>query len=89
MPRPFRIATNLALVLALIGIPMQSTVAADPLLPDLGMLKLRNFKIETVAGEKRLRFTTIIVNIGDGPFQVRGHDRDANQELQVEQAGAQ
>jgi hypothetical protein len=83
--KSLRVALIIA-VLFISGIPVQSTVAASPLLPDLGMLKLRNFNIEVAGGQTRLRFTTIIANIGAGPFQVRGHDRNANDELFVDQA---
>ena len=45
---------------------------ANDLLPDLGMLHPRGLKTETVAGERRLRFASIIVNVGAGPFELHG-----------------
>ncbi len=48
------------------------------------MARTRKFTVETVAGQTRLRFTTIIINIGDGPFEVRGHS-PSNGEMQVDQ----
>lgn len=46
--------------------------AADRL-PDLGMARLSDFKAEKTAdGRRLLRFTTVIVNVGSGAFEVRG-----------------
>ncbi len=46
--------------------------AADRL-PDLGMAQLSDLKSEkTSDGRRLLRFTTVIVNVGSGPFEVRG-----------------
>ncbi len=52
------------------------TASAAPVerLPDLRMESLRDFSIQrTTSGEKRLRFTTIIVNSGPGRFEARGY----------------
>jgi hypothetical protein len=50
-----------------------SVAAADDLLPDLRMKKLTDMYVErTSAGKVRLRFATVIVNVGEGPFEVRG-----------------
>jgi hypothetical protein len=48
--------------------------AAGDRLPDLGMARLRDLSIDTttVPGRRLLRFTTIIVNIGAGPFETIG-----------------
>jgi hypothetical protein len=55
-------------------------------LPDLGMAPIRNFRIETTeAGQTRLRFTTIIINIGDGPMLLWGHTPQSDGELLVDQ----
>jgi Lysyl oxidase len=46
--------------------------AADRL-PDLGMARIADVKTEKTAdGRRLLRFTTVIVNVGAGPFEVRG-----------------
>jgi hypothetical protein len=43
------------------------------LLPDLGMAPLQDIYIQTLAdGRRLLRFSSIIVNVGTGPFEVRG-----------------
>lgn len=45
--------------------------AADRL-PDLGMARLQDFEIERVRGRRLLRYSTIIVNVGSGPFELHG-----------------
>lgn len=68
--RPFA----LALVAALVAVAAAPSLAlAGPTNPDLGMARLKDFRIEsTLDGRRLLRFTTIIVNVGAGPFEVRG-----------------
>ena len=46
--------------------------AATPRLPDLGMAQLRDFQVDRSTGRRLLRFSTEIVNVGSGPFEVRG-----------------
>jgi hypothetical protein len=48
--------------------------AASDRLPDLGMARLSDLSIDTttIPGRRLLRFTTIIVNIGAGPFETIG-----------------
>lgn len=62
-----------------------SPATAAELLPDLQMASLRDFQIEkTDDGRKLLRFTAIIVNTGNGPFEVFAErDNDDVQEMQV------
>ena len=61
-----------AAVLALSRPP--AAAAATDRLPDLGMARLRDLSIDTTTrpGRRLLRFTTIIVNIGAGPFETIG-----------------
>jgi hypothetical protein len=60
--------------------------ASDPLIPDLGMYRLRRFTLETTpTGQRRLRFTTIILNIGRGPLQLHGHDPQPDRQMLVDQ----
>ncbi len=43
--------------------------AAEPLQPDLGMARISDLKIATTAsGQRQLRFSATIVNVGRGPF---------------------
>ncbi len=60
--------------------------AATPLMPDLGMAQLRAFSIDKTStpGKTKLRFTTVIINIGNGPFQAFGHGPKTNGELLVD-----
>ena len=69
------IAASLLLSLLVPSVPAH---AATDLLPDLAMARLRNFSVQTVNGQRQLRFTTIIVNIGAGPFQVTGSRSSTN-----------
>ena len=60
-----------------LGRPPVAGAAADRL-PDLGMARLRDLSIDTTTrpGRRLLRFTTIIVNIGAGPFETIGRRPD-------------
>ena len=70
-------ALALAVVLALTALSSSAGASSD-LLPDLRMLRLTDLKIEkTSEGRKLLRFSSIIVNVGDGPLQVHGQRADA------------
>ena len=42
------------------------------LLPDLGMAQLADIQIQNTGTQKQLRFSTTIVNVGAGPFEVTG-----------------
>lgn len=63
--------------------------AASPtlLMPDLGMARFRQFSVDTILipGRSLLRFTTVLINIGDGPLQTHGYDRQPNGDMSVEQ----
>lgn len=68
--RPLALALASATVV-LASLPPATLATAQ--LPDLGVARLRDFKIENRPdGQRLLRFTTIIVNVGGGPFEVRG-----------------
>jgi len=47
-------------------------------LPDLGMARIANVQIETTSGRKLLRFSTTIVNVGAGNFEVTGRRPDTS-----------
>jgi hypothetical protein len=68
--------TAVALALAL-GQPGAAVAAADRL-PDLGMAPLKDLSIDTatIPGRRLLRFTTVIVNVGTGPFETIGSRPD-------------
>lgn len=71
------IVLALAVALALTALASSAGAASDHL-PDLRMLRLTDLKIEkTSDGRKLLRFSSIIVNVGDGPLEVHGQRPDA------------
>lgn len=56
------------------------------LLPDLGMMQLKDIQIQkTSDGHKLLRFTTRIVNGGAGPFELQGTRTDTSSPWTVTQ----
>ena len=66
-------AATAALVVALSVLASKPTWAATDLLPDLGMAHVKDLQIEkTSDGRKLLRFDSIVVNVGEGPFEVHG-----------------
>lgn len=52
--------------------PAPAAPAVRDRLPDLRMLTPREIRIVREEGHRVLRFTTIFVNVGAGPFEVRG-----------------
>ncbi len=67
-----RLAAVLWLPMAFSLLSAPVPVVAAPRLPDLGIAQLSDIRIDTSSGRRLLRFTTVIVNVGDGPFEVRG-----------------
>ena len=66
-------AVALALLLLGLQAPARPAYAASDLLPDLGMAKIQDLQVEKQPdGRKLLRFSSIIVNVGSGPFEVHG-----------------
>ncbi len=53
-------------------------VTGEGLLPDLGMAQLADLQIQNSGTEKQLRFSTTIVNVGAGPFELTGRRPDNN-----------
>ena len=74
------VAVALALLLlVMLQAASRPAYAATDLLPDLRMARLQNLQIQSTAdGRKLLRFDSIIVNVGDGRFEVRGSRPDTN-----------
>ena len=75
-----------ALVLVGLGLADKQAGAATDQLPDLRMVKPGRFQITNCtdttgdcayAGQRQLRFKTTIVNVGNGPFEVQGSNRDS------------
>ncbi len=80
--RPIRLLASAVMGLAflLAGLPSGQDVVAAPAdrLPDLAMAYPTDLRIEKRTGSRRLRFTTMIVNLGAGPFET-GSSRLAGQ----------
>lgn len=77
MSRSIRVVTmtlSLALCISAIfpGTPARVAAASGDKRPNLQMLGLHDWRIQTVDGRRLLRFTTIFVNAGRGPFELRG-----------------
>ena len=46
--------------------------AANPLLPDIQMARLADFRLQIFNGQRQLRFDAVVVNKGEGPLEVVG-----------------
>ena len=70
----FSLISGMVVALALVVVtPSTPAVAGSDQLPDLGMAHPKDLKIEkTSDGRKLLRFSSIVVNVGAGPFEVHG-----------------
>ena len=80
------VATAAALAFALLAAASKPASAASDLLPDLGMARLQDLAIENTSdGRKLLRFDSIVVNVGDGPFEAIGRRPDTTSEMRVRQ----
>ena len=68
-----RRVTTLVIAMAMMALVSPAPAgAATARLPDLGMAPLTDFRIEVSAGKRLLRFTALVVNVGAGPFDLRG-----------------
>jgi hypothetical protein len=71
------LAVSLLSWTALAAAPVRASHSTTAILPDLSMLAPTDFRIVTRdSGRKLLRFSTIAVNLGPGPFQLYGFDAD-------------
>jgi hypothetical protein len=77
--RGLRLALVLALAAIAIGPAATLRAGQSPArLPDLAMLPPFHFVIENNGGRRLLRFSTVQVNVGPGPFRMYGSDSDGN-----------
>ena len=68
----FSLTLGVALALVVL-VPSAPAGAVSDQLPDLGMAHPKDLKIaKTSDGRKLLRFSSIVVNVGAGPFEVHG-----------------
>jgi hypothetical protein len=76
--RALRVARLAVLTLVLGGLagpaPAVANHSSTTLLPDLAMLQPADFRLERKAGKRWLRFSTTIVNVGTGAFDVYGYE---------------
>ena len=87
-PRAARLGLALALSVLLVPLtarPAQPIGAGTDAVPDLAVAPLSDFRIEVVGGRRVLRFTTTMVNVGAGHFELRGHRANTSQPMAVEQ----
>jgi hypothetical protein len=63
----------------------QPAAAATDVLPDLTVARIEEPQIEIAGSQKRLRFTSILLNVGDGPFELRGQRSAGQAEMTVSQ----
>jgi hypothetical protein len=80
-----RFAVILAAAAVLPALP-SSAAAATPSYPDLGMARLTDIYLATPAsGQKQLRFSATIVNVGAGAFELAGSRADSSGDFSVSQ----
>jgi hypothetical protein len=84
-------ASALALV-ALVSADKQAGAAVTDQLPDLRMAQITSLQVKNCTdtsgdcayqGQRQLRFSTRIVNVGAGPFEAQGSNRDSTGVLQT------
>ena len=74
------------LVVALAVLASKPAGAASDSLPDLGMAHPKELKIENTSdGRKLLRFSSIVVNVGSGPFELHGQRADGASTMTTQQ----
>ena len=73
------VAMAAALALGLLAAASKPAGAATDVLPDLRMAKLQDLKLENTSdGRKILRFSSIVVNVGVGAFEMGGQRPDTS-----------
>lgn len=70
----WRLTVGLAFIAALAAVPGSVAAGGSPdRLPDLRMKKLDEFRLQKLSdGRRLLRFSSVILNLGEGPFEVVG-----------------
>jgi hypothetical protein len=86
---PTRLAARLAvlagLVAVLVAVVPPTAVAAADRLPDLRVAAIADLRIQTVNGHRYLRFTSLMANLGKGPFEVRSQRPNTASPFTVDQ----
>jgi hypothetical protein len=76
------VAASAMLVAAPAGMPAR---AGTEVIPDLAVAPLNEFHIEFVGGRRLLRFSSTMVNIGAGHFELRGTRTGTSQPMAIHQ----
>jgi hypothetical protein len=84
LPAPVAPSPDVAPIAAPILAPAPAAAATEAV-PDLAMAPLKDFRIQWVGGRRMMRFTAMMVNIGSGHFEVRGHRTSTAQPMRVRQ----
>jgi len=75
-----------ALTMSGLGLTAPRPVSGgSALVPDLAMAPLGDFRIEVVNGRRLLRFTAMMVNVGQGHFELRGSRTSTSQKMKMTQ----
>jgi hypothetical protein len=72
------VAAALAVLMVLQQASSRPAYAASDVLPDLGMAHPKHLTIESRSGKRLLRFSSIVVNVGAGPFEAHGKRPDTS-----------
>ena len=75
-------AATAALVLLAVAVSKPAGAASDRL-PDLRMAHPQSLQIQNTGGRKLLRFDSIIVNVGAGPFELHGTNNTGASEMKT------
>jgi hypothetical protein len=76
----------LGVALALVVlVPSAPAGAVSDQLPDLGMAHPQDLRIEKTSSGKLLRFSSIVVNVGVGPFEVHGERAEGASNMTTQQ----
>jgi Lysyl oxidase len=81
------VLSTIVVVLAVSGVMLPSAPAADgDLLPDLGMARVTDVKIDKSSdGRRLLRYSTEIANVGQGAFELNLHRATVNDPMTTAQ----
>lgn len=83
---PTQRAFALILAAATLAALPSSAAAATPTYPDLGMARLSDVYLTiSPGGQKQLRFSATIVNVGAGPFELAASRSDTSEAFSVSQ----
>ena len=77
------VVSSVSLALLLLA---PASVAATSRLPDLGIARLADIRVDKAPdGRKLLRYTTVVVNVGAGAFEVHGSRASTGESMAVSQ----